>query len=27
VPGTGHLVIVPAWERVLSHLAPGTKKR
>lgn len=27
VPGAGHLVIVPAWERVLSHLAPGAKKR
>ncbi|WP_431278286.1 alpha/beta fold hydrolase [Leifsonia poae] len=23
-PGAGHLVVIPAWERVLSHLAPGT---
>ncbi|UAJ78858.1 alpha/beta fold hydrolase [Leifsonia sp. ZF2019] len=23
VPGAGHLVIVPAWGRVLSYLAPG----
>lgn len=27
VPGAGHLVIVPAWGRVLSHLAPGTLRR
>jgi pimeloyl-ACP methyl ester carboxylesterase len=26
-PGAGHLVIIPAWERVLSHVAPGTVKR
>lgn len=26
VPGTGHLVIVPAWGRVLSHLAPGSTR-
>jgi pimeloyl-ACP methyl ester carboxylesterase len=26
VPGAGHLVIVPAWRRVLSHLAPGAKR-
>jgi pimeloyl-ACP methyl ester carboxylesterase len=23
-PGAGHLVIVPMWRRVLSHLAPGS---
>jgi pimeloyl-ACP methyl ester carboxylesterase len=27
VPGVGHLVVVPAWGRVLSHLAPGTAKK
>jgi pimeloyl-ACP methyl ester carboxylesterase len=27
IPGAGHLVIIPAWERVLSHVAPGTVKR
>ncbi|WP_345762125.1 alpha/beta fold hydrolase [Diaminobutyricibacter sp. McL0608] len=27
VPNRGHLVIVPAWDRVLAHLAPGTKLR
>lgn len=27
MPGVGHLVIAPAWERVLSHLAPGTSTR
>ncbi|MDN4616358.1 alpha/beta hydrolase [Leifsonia sp. F6_8S_P_1B] len=27
VPGVGHLVIVPAWGRVLSHVAPGTAKK
>lgn len=27
VPGVGHLVIVPAWGRVLSHLAPGALRR
>jgi len=26
-PGAGHLVVIPAWDRVLSHLAPGTVKR
>ncbi|MFF1572579.1 alpha/beta fold hydrolase [Leifsonia sp. NPDC058292] len=26
VPGAGHMVVIPAWERVLSHLAPGTVK-
>ncbi|MDQ1555642.1 MAG: hypothetical protein QOI02_644 [Actinomycetota bacterium] len=26
-PQAGHLAIVPAWERVLSHLAPGSKAR
>ena len=24
MPKLGHLLIVPAWERVLSHLAPGS---
>ncbi|MEO7016177.1 MAG: alpha/beta fold hydrolase [Leifsonia sp.] len=23
VPGVGHLVVIPAWGRVLAHLAPG----
>ena len=27
VPGAGHLVVVPAWARVLSFLAPGALKR
>ncbi|WP_158865963.1 alpha/beta fold hydrolase [Leifsonia sp. AG29] len=27
VPGVGHLVVVPAWERVLSHLAPAGVRR
>ncbi|MFF1634639.1 alpha/beta fold hydrolase [Leifsonia sp. NPDC058248] len=27
VPGVGHMVIVPAWGEVLSHLAPGTLTR
>lgn len=27
VPGAGHLVVLPGWERVLSHLAPGTTRR
>jgi pimeloyl-ACP methyl ester carboxylesterase len=27
VPQRGHLVIIPAWDRVLSHLAPGTTLR
>lgn len=26
VPGVGHLVIVPAWERVLAHLAPESTR-
>lgn len=26
VPEVGHLVVIPAWERVLAHLAPGDKK-
>jgi pimeloyl-ACP methyl ester carboxylesterase len=26
VPGAGHLVVLPTWERVLSHLAPGRKR-
>lgn len=25
VPNRGHLVVIPAWDRVLSHLAPGSK--
>lgn len=24
-PDVGHLVVVPAWDRVLAHLAPGSK--
>jgi pimeloyl-ACP methyl ester carboxylesterase len=27
VPAAGHLLIVPMWERVLAHLAPGSKRR
>jgi pimeloyl-ACP methyl ester carboxylesterase len=27
VPGAGHLLIVPMWRRVLSHLAPGRGHR
>ena len=27
IPKRGHLVIIPAWDRVLSHLAPNTKLR
>lgn len=23
-PGEGHLLVIPAWSRVLSHVAPGT---
>lgn len=23
VPGVGHLLVIPAWDRVLSHLVPG----
>jgi len=26
VPDRGHLLIVPLWDRVLSHLAPGSKR-
>lgn len=26
VPGAGHLLILPMWQRVLSHLAPGAKR-
>ena len=26
VPGVGHLVIVPAWGRVLAHLAPNSTR-
>lgn len=24
MPGVGHQIVVPAWKRVLSHLAPGS---
>ncbi|TAM69707.1 MAG: alpha/beta fold hydrolase [Microbacteriaceae bacterium] len=24
-PGAGHLVVIPTWDRVLAHLAPGSK--
>ena len=27
IPNRGHLVIIPAWDRVLSHVGPGTKLR
>lgn len=27
VPGAGHLVLLPLWGRVLSHLAPGSLRR
>lgn len=27
VPGAGHLLILMMWQRVLSHLAPGAKRR
>ena len=27
VPGAGHLLVFPMWERALSHLAPGAKRR
>ena len=27
VPNTGHLLIVTRWQRALSHLAPGVKRR
>jgi pimeloyl-ACP methyl ester carboxylesterase len=26
-PSAGHLLIVPRWQRALSHLAPGLKRR
>jgi pimeloyl-ACP methyl ester carboxylesterase len=26
VPGAGHLLLLTTWSRVLSHLAPGTKR-
>lgn len=26
-PNAGHLVVVPRWDRILSHLAPGSKPR
>ncbi|GAA3727473.1 alpha/beta hydrolase [Leifsonia bigeumensis] len=26
-PNAGHLVVVPHWDRMLSHLAPGSKPR
>jgi pimeloyl-ACP methyl ester carboxylesterase len=26
-PGAGHMLIFPLWERALSHLAPGAKRR
>jgi pimeloyl-ACP methyl ester carboxylesterase len=26
VPGAGHLLILPMWQRALSHLAPGMKR-
>ncbi len=26
VPGAGHLLILPVWQRALSHLAPGAKR-
>jgi pimeloyl-ACP methyl ester carboxylesterase len=27
VPGAGHLLVIPMWHRVLSHLAPGAKRK
>lgn len=27
MPGVGHFAVIPAWDRVLSHLAPGAKRR
>lgn len=27
VPKAGHLVVIPMWDRVLSHLAPGSTRR
>lgn len=27
VPGAGHLLVLPMWHRVLSHLAPGAKRK
>jgi pimeloyl-ACP methyl ester carboxylesterase len=26
VPGAGHLLVIPTWDRVLSHLAPHTRR-
>jgi pimeloyl-ACP methyl ester carboxylesterase len=26
VPGAGHLLVIPMWQRVLSHLAPNSKR-
>jgi pimeloyl-ACP methyl ester carboxylesterase len=26
-PGAGHMLVFPMWERALSHLAPGAKRR
>ncbi|HEV7849741.1 MAG TPA: alpha/beta hydrolase, partial [Mycobacterium sp.] len=27
VPDFGHLLIIPMWDRVLSHLAPGSRSK
>jgi pimeloyl-ACP methyl ester carboxylesterase len=27
VPGAGHMLVFPMWDRALSHLAPGAKRR
>jgi pimeloyl-ACP methyl ester carboxylesterase len=27
VPGAGHLLVIPMWNRVLAHLAPGAKRK
>jgi pimeloyl-ACP methyl ester carboxylesterase len=27
VPGAGHMLVFPMWERALSHLAPGARRR
>jgi pimeloyl-ACP methyl ester carboxylesterase len=27
VPDAGHMLVLRVWERALSHLAPGTKRR
>lgn len=26
VPAAGHMLVIPLWRRVLSHLAPGSSK-